>query len=535
MPLPSDSWGIIGSGPMAIYLLKHLINAADALERDTFLEITVLEASDSPGTGMPYRPEMNADFMLGNAFSREIPSVTQPLLDWLLGLSDAELARWNLTRRDLTTRSFYPRLLLGAYYAAEFETLCTAARARGHGVRVLPRHRVTDILPGTASSTCLVETPAGTRRFTFGTVVIATGHHFEEHPRLGTAELVSPWPATRLAALPAGRIGILGSSLSAIDVAVALGQMHGSFQDEGAQMRWFPHDTASDLRLTMVSRRGIMPEADFYYTYPHAPLRHLTEEAVAREVDAGAEGLLDRVFALLLAELHDADPTYLEGLGPEAATIPGFAEAYFARRQALGGLRSLRETLAEARETMRRKTTVPHRSVLLRGHEAFDAALRVLTPQDWESFSTHLMPVFADCYAAVPDLSVSRVLALFEAGVLDLVGTGDAEGAIAAAPGGGITLTLPDGQRELDLMIDARGQPAEPLSDLPFPGLVAALADPQGALEAPFRLALAGQEGAGPAIYCLAMPQVIARHPFSQGLANCADLSRAVAAAALSN
>jgi hypothetical protein len=30
-------------------------------------------------------------------------------------------------------------------------------------------------------------------------------------------------------------------------------------------------------------------------------------------------------------------------------------------------------------------------------------------------------------------------------------------------------------------------------------------------------------------VYCLAMPQILDRHPFSQGLPNCADLGRVVA------
>lgn len=33
----------------------------------------------------------------------------------------------------------------------------------------------------------------------------------------------------------------------------------------------------------------------------------------------------------------------------------------------------------------------------------------------------------------------------------------------------------------------------------------------------------------GPSIYCLAMLQIMAGHPFSQGLANCAALAKIVA------
>lgn len=514
------SFGLIGSGPMATYLLKHLVN------QDEPLDITVFEASDRPGVGMPYRANMNADFMLCNAFSREIPSVTQPLLDWLRTLPIRELGEWELSPHDLTARAFYPRVLLGEYFGSEFEALCENARMRGHVVRVLPRHRVLDIRPGSDRTDCIVQTPQGTENFAFETVMIATGHHWPDAPRIGSAKLTSPWPASRLENIPAKRIGILGSSLSAIDIVIALGHAHGTFHEDGAQIRWFPHDHALDLRLTLVSRKGVMPEADFYYAYPYEPLRHLTTENVAAEVARGSDGLLGRVFDLLLQELDASDPAYLADLGPSARSIPGFAEGYFARRQELGGLRALSATLADSRDSMRRKETVPYRSVMLRGHEEFDAALRSLTADDWAMFATHLMPVFSDCYAAVPHLSVARVLALFEAGVLDLVATGD-DAAFEGSETGGVTVRLADEELNFDLMIDARGQSQAAVADLPFPYLVREISSEQPPLEAPFRLHLQGHDA--PAIYCLAMPQVMARYPFSQGLANCAALAKIVA------
>lgn len=522
----TPSFGIIGSGPMALYLLKYLFN------RRSPLDVTVLEASSAPGVGMPYRADMNAEFMLCNAFSREIPPITQPLLDWLRTLPPRDLGEWEMSPDDVTARAFYPRVLLGEYFASEFAALCEAARTRGHNVRVLPRHRVQDIRPGAEVTECLVQTPRGTEKFAFGTVVIATGHAWPDAPRLGSATLMSPWPARTLEKIPAQRIGILGASLSAIDIVIALGHAHGTFREEGSRISWFAHDGAADLRLTMLSRKGILPEPDFYYAYPYAPLQHLTAAAVADEVARGSDGLLVRIFELLLQELDASDSAYLDGLGSQARTIPGFAEAYFARRQNLGGLRALRTTLGESRESMRDKKTVPHRSVLLRGHEEFDAALRDLTPEDWQTFTSHLMPVFADCYAAVPHLSVARVLALYDAGVLELVATGD-DAEVEGTEEGGVRVRLPDETLILDRMIDARGQEQAALSDLPFPSLVRALSAEQTHLDAPFRLQLDSPSPDAGAIYCLAMPQVMNRYPFSQGLANCAELSKIVAADAV--
>jgi hypothetical protein len=43
----------------------------------------------------------------------------------------------------------------------------------------------------------------------------------------------------------------------------------------------------------------------------------------------------------------------------------------------------------------------------------------------------------------------------------------------------------------------------------------------------PFQLDLGADHQA--AVYCLAMPQILDRHPFAQGLPNCAELGRVVA------
>ncbi len=50
--------GIIGAGPMAVFLVKHLIRSKRPLR------IVILERHTLAGTGMPYRQEMSPDYML---------------------------------------------------------------------------------------------------------------------------------------------------------------------------------------------------------------------------------------------------------------------------------------------------------------------------------------------------------------------------------------------------------------------------------------------------------------------------------------
>ncbi len=502
---------------MALYSLKELSKSKAPLD------ITVFEAGDTAGCGSPYSASINASYMLCNAFSREIPSLASHLTAWLKKQPVEKLNQRNLSPDDITARAFYPRVLVGEFLTSQFSAICEAARRAGHVVEIRTKHRVTDIAVGEDQIALSTENNQALANFDFDAVVIATGHKWPDPPRAGNAQLLSPWPYTNIVKIPPSDVGMLGSSLTAVDIAIALAHTHGEFVENGEKVSWFPAADAEALRMTMVSRKGIMPEADFYYPYPYEPLQHLTPTAVAKEIDCGADALLERVFALLLRDLQASDPDYMSDLGPDARSIAGFGEAYFAHRQELGGFQAVQENFSQSRKSIRDKETIPYRYVLLRGHEEFDAALRHLGEAEWETFMQHLMPVLADCYAAVPHSSIARLLALHEAGVLDLMPIGD-EADFDPTVGGGVIVSTFEGPKQFDVMVDARGQPDAAVNALPFPSLVKDLAEDHPPIVAPFRLQL-GRKASG-SVYCLAMPQLLERYPFSQGLPNCASIAR---------
>lgn len=500
---------IVGGGATALYCLKHLFSQC-AFSKP--VAVTLFESGPHFGKGMPYDETLNADYMLCNAFSREIPPVTETLLQYLKELPHRELSAWELSEHDLSARAFYPRVLIGEYLHSEFESLCNAAGQLSHSVTLKPKTRVTDVLNHAQGAT--VVSDAGDER-TFDKVILATGHVWPRQPRIGEAKLVSPWPYTNITSLPATNIGILGSSLSAIDIAMALAFTHGTFEEQDGALSWRGNADAADLRITMISKMGVMPEGDFYYPFPYQPLQILSPEAVAAEVKRGSDGLLERLFGLLHEELTASDPDYVASLGTSANTLEGFSTAYFKARRELGGLDAVKRDFRKTRASRRERRTIPYRYALLRAHENFDLALRAFTAEDWKMFQSTLLPVFTDCYAAVPHLSLARIIALHDAGVLHIRESGD-DAAFHTSPRGGVTVVAGDSEFHFDVMIDARGQAPAPLAKLPFPGLVRSLKDETAPLVAPFRL----ETAAGPSnVYCLSMPQLLERHPFSQGLA----------------
>lgn len=507
---------IIGAGPMGVYSLKRLMTSTRPLH------ITVFEASRSPGTGMPYSRAMNTDDMLCNAFSREIPPVTRSFLDWLKNQPASRLAEWNIAPDDVQSRAFYPRTLLGGYLADELSALAEAASQQGHRVDVLDGHHVDDVMPVTDGMSIAGQTDHGAFDCVVSDVILATGHVWPDAPRLDGLELQSPWPAHRLATVAPGRIGVIGSSLSAIDVALAIASTQGTFEPAGARMRWFPKGGAETISIKLLSLKGVMPEADFHYAYPYEPFAIFTEDALEAEVAGGARGLLDRTFGLLVNELQHADPAFFDGADETARMVDGFAEYYFRKRQEIGGLRAVAESFDAALKSFGNRETIPHRYVLLRGHELFDLILRHLSERDFARFMDNLMPVFSDAYAAVPHRSVDHLLALYTAGVLELWATGETA-RYRQNDDGTIDVHLGEEVLVLDTLIDARGQRSAPVTDLPFPSLVDAL-EATGPIVEPFTLSVAGADR--PRVICLSMPQLLQRYPFSQGLANCAELSR---------
>lgn len=113
---------------------------------------------------------------------------------------------------------------------------------------------------------------------------------------------------------------------------MAVLMQHGEFRDGK-----FILDSGSEgLNITLMSRTGILPEADFYCPIPYEPLSVLTEFVVESEIAKGPDGLLDRVFALMVKELELADPAWCEKMSLRTLNADTIREAWFEDRKRHG-------------------------------------------------------------------------------------------------------------------------------------------------------------------------------------------------------
>ena len=252
------SIAIVGSGPRGIYVLSDLVKCATALR------IVIFEKGEKAGIGMPYSRETSSRAMLANIASIEIPPICQSYLGWLSACTGEKLAQFGLTRDQLHERLFTPRLLLGEYFRDQLMQLVELGWANGHQIELREAVEVVDITHKD-SAVLLHTSNGGTDRFE--KVVLATGHDFQSCEPSKRGYFPNPWSGLIEAQIGEVDVGVMGTSLSAIDTVMAVAQQHGGFQrcaDGGLTFL----STARHLSITMMSRNGLLPEADFYCPIP---------------------------------------------------------------------------------------------------------------------------------------------------------------------------------------------------------------------------------------------------------------------------
>jgi uncharacterized NAD(P)/FAD-binding protein YdhS len=530
--------GIVGTGPSGIYSLMHLINLPGPLH------ITLFEQNRRAGVGTPYDPETNDPAMLANIASIELPPVTETLVDWLYDRTDAELSDVHISRAEISKRAFYPRVLIGAYYQDQLNKLIAQAKSRGHAVEVLTRHQVVDVIVHENDVVIQVKADGATRLQTFDYAIVASGHQerdvddeFEQLDHAYAKRDVETWCDAR--------IGVLGTSLSAIDVAIGTVAEAGRFVRREGKLIYVSNDPDADFSITLMSRRGLLPEADFYCPIPYEPLVHCTPQQVEAICTDGHGHCLDRMFELFKTKLALADPGYADGIGLRFLTPDNFAEVYFSARQRVPGLEWAEANLAEAKANARARKTVAWRYAILRMHEVFGNAVKLLDARDRERFSKGLKQVFIDNYAAVPPLSIERLLALRDAGKLRILRLGNDYNLDADDETGTTCIVTDAGEEAFDIMVDARGQPALTLQELPFPTLRLQIIANERANDPSFTAddasdllesgvevdeAYALNDGiySLSRVYCLSIPHLLKLHPFIQGLTSCNELAQAM-------
>lgn len=224
---------VIGAGPTTAYLLNCLLNKGAE-----HLPITIFEAQNSAGRGIPYCQANSGYRLLSNLSIEEVPPLLIPFPDWM-------------QRNAITIKGAQvPRYLLGQYFHANFDALVQ----RFSQVRCILNTEVSAI--SSQHNTYTVSSYEKTFEG-FSHVVINTGHFRHDDKK----ESVQPYPLTTSISRNIRHYHIIGSSMSAIDCTLNIAQQFGSFSRKDSAYIYTPRTTAT---VRMYSPSGQLP----YLFYP---------------------------------------------------------------------------------------------------------------------------------------------------------------------------------------------------------------------------------------------------------------------------
>ena len=475
---------IIGSGATAIYLLKHLMDNADVL-RDHIDEIAIFEKDDILGMGMPYNPNTTDLCNLSNIASEELPELVVPFADWLKQQDKKTLKNLGLADEKISKSEVYNRLALGQYLQAQYLAIVEKLSDAGLTVQQFPNSEIVDIEYHAKREEVTLKIANGDAH-TFNKVVVATGHVWTEEDDVASGNYASPWPIHKI--LPKEgtfhnfKIGTLGASLSAFDVVSSLARRHGKFTtDEDGKMTFHPAKGAEDFGLAMHDAHGWLPNLQYEQEEPMREIyRHVSRKELFKILDGDGylrlETFFDKVCrpALTKAFKKDKMPEMVEKLADKSFTLTGFVEEMTDKHEYGNAFEGMRYEMEEARNSVEKKKPIHWKEVTDDLMYALNFHAELMPAEDHLLFHKTVMPFLMNVIAAMPLPSGNLLLALYDAGKLEIVA---GYATVADERKKGVTtVNVKDGEAtypiDYKMFVHCGGQKPVGLEEYPFQSLV---------------------------------------------------------------
>ncbi len=467
---------LVGGGPAALMLYRQLARAANG-----GFTVDIFESTDTIGSGMPYSPR-GADYEhVTNVSADELPDLDSSLDEWVKGLPQETLDEFGIEREQFHEKEVVPRLLFGRYLHAQFESEIERASEKGLVTEVRYASAVEDIDAETTEVT--VKTRDG-KSFLYDYVIICTGHHWpHSHEGKVPSYFDSPYPPKKLAKRFNHTVAVRGSSLTAMDAISTMSKANGKFvreehdsaSDKKGKLVFVANDDVPDFRIVMHSRHGLLPCVRVHMEEPHVAGEGIIDPAAIEENMAANDGFLELDFLFekgFKEPLKESDNGFYEKI--KDMDLETFVDAMMHFREAADPFTLLKAEFEEARQSIKQERPVYWKEMLAALSFAINYPAKHLSAEDMLRLQKHLLPLISVVIAFMPQSSCEKLLALHEAGRLELIADGG--GTVEVSPEQKIVYQYSAGEQavklEYESFVDCIGQPHLSIEKFPFKSLV---------------------------------------------------------------
>ncbi|SDG52029.1 FAD-NAD(P)-binding [Pedobacter terrae] len=461
---------IIGGGPSGLFMYKRLVES-----KDPNFEIEIFERKDYLGAGMPYSAEGANVEHITNVSDNEIPIIFNSIEDWVKIAPQEVLKKFDIDSDKFNEYKVLPRLFFGEYLSAQFNLLKEFAENKGIKTQVHLNCIVDDIidLPEDNQVAVIVK---GQGKVCFEQVIICTGHNW---PKKYEGKIPnyfdSPYPPKKVALQVNHPVGIMGSSLTAIDALRTLARQNGKFTDNEDGTYAYQVENKG-FKIVMHSRSGLLPAVRFHLEDSHLGKQETLSKAEIQESIKINGGFLplDLVFEKNFKEMFiEKDPVFYEKI--KNMNLEAFVGAMMDYREKMEPFDLFKKEYDEAEKSIEKRKSIYWKEALAILSFAMNYPAKYLSAEDMERLQKVLMPLISIVIAFVPQSSCRELLALHDAGVLSIVAVGDHAKVEPLETGGADYHYELDDKKvsvHFDTFIDCIGQPHLSFDDFPFKSLI---------------------------------------------------------------
>ncbi len=464
---------IIGGGPSGLFMYKRLVEKNIA-----GLKVSIFESRKQLGAGMPYSYEGATPEHLTNVSDHEIPALVSTIEDYVQSLSETTLRSYGIDVDDFNRYKVVPRLLLGRYLSEQFMLLKRMADEKGIETQIHLGCQVSDIID-LESQTQVKIMVGSTDTYIVDKVIICTGHKWPTRYE-GNVEhyFESPYPPSKLALKTDHAVGLRGASLTAIDAIRTIARHNGSFEAlETGELRYQIDPGSENFKLLMHTRSGLLPAIRFHQEEPFLANKLLIseEELMLNRLENEGFVSLDFLFERnFKAQFKEKDPDFYAIV--EKLSLEDFVEAVLSLREQKDAFEGFRQEHEQALKSIRRRQSIYWKEVLSALSFTLNYPAKYMSAEDMLRLKKVLMPLISIVIAFVPQSSSRELLALHDAGRLEVVNVGtDSRVEPASDRGANYFYTDESGievKTHYKTFVDCVGQRPLDFKEFPFKSLV---------------------------------------------------------------
>lgn len=465
----NDSIALIGGGPAALFVFKHVLS-----ENKYPQNIFIFEKNSRLGAGMPYSTCGSNKEHVANVSANELPDLYESFSDYLQRKHIHDYPGFMISRK-FNEYQVIPRLLLGDYLEEQFRNYINKAIRAGIKVIVCTETKVLNIIKKADQEEFSIITDR--ENTVVGKVIICTGHHWpKRHEEIVKGWYDSPYPPSKFTGQTDFPVAIRGTSLTAVDAVKTLARLNGEFVSKNDKLEFKIDEKSKNFSLTLFSRNSYLPALRFHSegsSYSEGWIMSPDEIYEYKERHQGfvdLEYVYDRHFKQPLRQRNENFYHKIKDL-----TIEQFVEKMLSIREELDSFELFKAEYNEARKSISRHESIAWKEVLSAFSYAINYPAKHFSAEDMLRLKKTLHPLISVIIASLPQDSYKEIIALYNAGIIQLVSVGDESHIEPHDDEGGIFhYQDKEGNEKSEhykLYIDAIGQQPVQFNDFPFQGL----------------------------------------------------------------